>query len=360
MERKEVVINKRTYNVVDQYVYGTKAISILERNGQFFIDNYEGMGLFVGPFAEAVKTGDNGEVLVRDFKKDYYYVPAIKGEKPHGISFLKEYHPEYHFAKPYRYYNGSSAAIALMEDGSYRMKYSTGRISEQKYKTYKQFDCLIDFDYMRYLKPEIKDLEDIHYHIDYYQTEEGKHFIRALDLELPLYAQVSENFETYYDEDELALSAVSHYLNYSLGLTKLEDLPHQMFNNDTVLQAILSHEKAKIKEMIAKQSSGARTTVESAAKKEDLSAIDEVDIDMGDLQSKLDKIAAIVIEKRKVAIREQQKLAQIDKQEYKAENKANAALDFETIVKKAAAKPRKKNEPGSGGNQNNPTQKGEE
>lgn len=349
MESKEIVINKRTYNIVDQYVYGNRAISILERNGQYFIDNYEGMGLFVGPFADAVKTGDNGEVLVKDFKKDYYYVPAIKGEKPDGISFLKEYHPEYHFAQPYYYYNGSGIAIAVMEDGSYRMKYSSGRISEQKYKAYKQFDCSIDFDYLRYVKPEIKDLKDIHYHIDYYQTEDGKHYIRALDLELPLYAQVSEKFETYYEEDELALLTVSHYLNYSLGLTKLEDLPHQMFNNDTVLQAILRQEKTKIKETIATQSSGARKSVQAAAKNEDLAAIDEVEIDLDELQAKLDKIAAIVIEKRKVAAHEQKKLAEIDKQEYKAENKANATLDFESIIKKAAAKPRKKKVEQAGG-----------
>ena len=64
----------KQYTVVDKYdfskpINGNTDIAILERNGKYFIQNYEGMDLFMGPYEHAVKTGDNGEILVKDIGK---------------------------------------------------------------------------------------------------------------------------------------------------------------------------------------------------------------------------------------------------------------------------------------------------
>ena len=318
-------INGIIYDLVDSYDYGdNEAIRILKIEDKYYIDNYEGVGLYMGPYADARKTGDNGEILVKDLQSDFYYVPDIEMEKPYGVGFIKSYHPEYHFAKPYTYDKFRLYAPAQMKDGSIRIKDSTGRLSEE---TYQYYHC------------------DKNRPLDVFEDENGKSFAKAVDLTLPLEYVVrpDSGVDAYQGTDVPSYQAAKEYADYRNGAKSLDSLPHQVFLNDQVLEAILKNEKRLVKEFIVKQAQDARADLNSAASKEDLSAIEEVDIDMEALQQKIDGVVSVIIGKRKVAVREQEKLSEIDKKETKAENKAFKALSLDEIIKKSAKKPKKKN-----------------
>ena len=205
METKETRVYKgKQYTVVDKYDIGHSRyihdhtdIAILERNGKYFIQNYEGMDLFMGPYEHAVKTGDNGEILVKDIGKDYYYVPGIKKEKPFGIGFLKEYHPEYHYKEPYTY-SATYSTAARMMDGSLRIKHSDVRLESESY---------------------------IYYHdtgvVQIYEDMEGHAFGRAYDLFLPLEYLVRPDDPRYPGTDVptyAILKAYGLYKKNELGL----------------------------------------------------------------------------------------------------------------------------------------------
>ena len=318
-------INGIIYDLVDSYDYGNnESIRILKKGDVYYIDNYEGIGLYMGPYADARKTGDNGEILVKDLDGDFYYVPDIEMEKPYGVGFIKYYHPEYHFAKPYTYDKFRLYAPVQMKDGSIRIKQSTGRLSDEKYKYY----------FCDSTRP-----------LDVFEDENGKPFASAIDLTLPLEYLVrpDSGVDAYQGKDVPSYQIAKEYADYKTGVRTLDSLSHYVFLNDQALEAILKNEKRLIKEFIVQQAQGARDSVNSAANKEDLKAIDEVDIDMDTLQQMLNLTVSIIIEKRKVAVREQEKLSEIDKKEIKAENKADKALSFEEIIKQSTKKTKKKN-----------------
>lgn len=313
----------KKYTVVDKYdfsnpINGNTDIAILERNGKYFIQNYEGMDLFMGPYEHAVKTGDNGEILVKDIGKSYYYVPGIKKEKPHGIGFIKEYHPEDHFAEPYTYGKKLKAA-AKMEDGSIRIKHSTGHLEPEKLKYY--YDTGV---------------------VEIFEGMDGKAVASAYDLTLPLEFIVRPDDPSYPAGEVPSFAIVEAYGKYRKGEISLEELPHSAFLNDTFLMRVLEVEKKKLKESIYKTSDTARTKLGYAASLEDLDQMAEIDIDEQTLQNRLNEIAAIVIGKRQVAVQEVEKLAAIEKKERKSAQSVDQALDFNKIIKKSAVKPRKK------------------
>lgn len=313
----------KQYIVVDKYdfskpINGNTDIAILERNGKYFIQNYEGMDLFMGPYEHAVKTGDNGEILVKDIGKSYYYVPGIKKEKPYGIGFIKEYHPEDHFAEPYTYGRKSKAA-AKMEDGSIRIKHSTGHLEPEKLKYYHDTGVVEIFEGM-----------------------DGKAVASAYDLTLPLEFIVRPDDPSYPASEVPSFAIVEAYGKYRKGEISLEELPHSAFLNDTFLMRVLEVEKKKLKESIYKTSDTARTKLGYAARIEDLDQMAEIDIDEQTLQNSLNEIAAIVIGKRQVAVQEVEKLAAIEKKERKSAQSVDQTLDFNKIIKKSTVKPRKK------------------
>lgn len=326
METNETRVYKgKQYNVVDKYDIGYSAyihdstdIAILERNGKYYIQNYEGMNLFMGPYDDAVKTGDNGEILVKDVGKSYYYVPGIKREKPHGIGFLKEYHPEYHYLEPYKYDKKLKAA-ALMVDGSYRIKHSTGRLEDELLRYYYD-DGLV----------EIR--EDMGGHA------KGT----AYNLELPLEFMVRPDDPRYPASEVPSYLILKAYALYRKGDITLEQLPHNAFLIDSFLKKVLEVEKEKVKIEILSKSQDAKSIIGSYASLEDLDKMTEVDIDDKLIQDRLNQIAAVVIGKRKTAVVEVERLAAIEKKERKTYQSADKTLDFDSIVKKASTKPRKK------------------
>ena len=317
-------INGIIYELVDSYDYGdNKAIRILKLDNQYFIDNYEGVDLYMGPYEDARKTGDNGEILVKDVNKDFYYVPDIEFEKPYGVGFVKSYHPEYHFAEPYTYDKFRLYAPAKMSDGKIRIKKSSGELSDEEFRYY----------FCDKTRP-----------LDVFEDENGRPFVNAYDLKLPLeyIVRPDSNVEAYNGSEVPTYQNAKEYVDYRTGARSLESLSHQVFLSDALLDAILRNEKRIIKDYIAKQAQGARDGVNTAAGREDLKAINEVDIDMDALQQRLDDVVSVIISKRKIAVREQERLSEIDKKEIKAEDKAFKALSFDDIVKKSAAKPKKK------------------
>lgn len=317
-------LNGIQYELVDSYDYGKdKSIRILKLNNQYFIDNYEGVDLYMGPYEDARKTGDNGEILVKDFNSDFYYVPDIEFEKPYGVGFVKSYHPEYHFAEPYTYDKFRLYAPAKMADGKIRIKKSSGELSDEAFRYY----------FCDKTRP-----------LDVFEDENGKPFVNAYDLKLPLeyIVRPDSDVKAYDGSDVPTYQSAMEYVDYRTGARSLESLSHHVFLNDALLDAILKNEKRVIKEYIEQQAKGARRNVNSAAGREDLKAINEVDIDMDALQQRLDKVVSVIIGKRKIAVREQERLSEIDKKEIRAENEAFKALSFDDIVKKSAAKPKKK------------------
>ena len=317
-------INGIIYELVDSYDSGdNEAIRILKKDDGYYIDNYEGVGLYMGPYADARKTGDNGEILVKDFQSDFYYVPDIEMEKPYGVGFLKAYHPEYHFAKPYSYDKFRLYAPAQMKDGAIRIKESTGRLSDETYRYY----------YCDPTRP-----------LDVFEDENGKSFVKAYDLTMPLEYVVrpDSGVAAYQGLDVPSYQIAKEYTDYRTGARSLDSLAHQVFLNDQVLDAILKSEKRFVKEFIVQQAQDARSSINSAANREDLKAIEEVDIDLEALQQMINQVVSVIIEKRKVAVREQEKLSEIDKKEIEAENKAFKALSFEEVIKQSTKKPKKK------------------
>ncbi len=332
-------IKGKEYAVIDSYDYDGKSISILEHKSKYFIDNYEGTGIFIGPFAEAIKTGANGEILVRDLRKNYYYVPGLKKEKAPGVGFLKKYHPEYHYAEPYTYNQHSFFTPVKMVDGTIRLKHCDGSLSQETYK---------------------------YYHTDngiaVYETEDGKAYASAADLTLPLEYVVrpDSSVESYQGNDVFSYQAIKTYNDYIKGDKSLKDLPHNFFIIDAFVESVLKEEKRRLFVTLTNETELARNKVKSAAKESNESAISEIEINETQLQEMLNSIADIVVSKRRIAVQEVEKLSQIDKQERKVSYKASKVLDMDNIIKKSAAKPRKKNGLGGGYNQNNPAQKGEE
>jgi len=327
------VYRGKQYTVVDKYDVGNSAlihdgtdIAILERNGKYYVQNYEGMDLFIGPFDDARKTGDNGEILVKDVGKNFYYVPGLKKEKPYGIGFIKEYHPEYHYAEPYTYGKDLKAA-ARMEDGSIRIKHSTGHLEDERLRYYHN-DGIV----------EIR--EDMN----------GRPRARAYDLELPLEYLVRPDDPQYPASEVPTYAIVEAYGKYIKGDLTLEQLPYNAFLNDKFLMKVLETEKARVKKQILEEADAARAILGDFAKVEDLDQMAEVDIDEASMQARLNGIAAVVVGKRRVAVQEVERLAAIDKKERKTSSKVDAALDFDSIVKKSNAKPRKKptQKPGAG------------
>ncbi len=306
--------------VVDSYEYGDgQAIKIVKVGEDFYIENYEGMGIKKGPYAEAIKTGDNGEILVRDIGADFYYVPGIDVEKPYGVGFIKEYHPEYHFAEPYDY-EDKGFAVVKMVDGKYRLKNSNGWIQPEKYN-YFYFDKEND--------------------LGVYEDTDGHYFVSAKNqLVLPLeYVVRPDSGESCYNGSDVpSYQYAILFCKYVDGKITLEELPHQAFLNDEYIKAVLDNENRKIKFNIEKEVNSARREVEKAASEADLTKMGEVDVDMKSLQERLDGIAAIVIEKRRLAVREQEKLAEIDKKESMATRKTDKALDVDSIIRKSSAK----------------------
>ena len=308
---------------VDSYKYGDKSINIVKIGPHYYIENYEGMGIKMGPYADAIKTGHNGEIIVQDLGETFYYVPDPEREKPYGVGFIKAYHPEYHFAEPYTYPEGYGYAPVQMEDGKTRIKYSTGEISRKEYSFY-------------YIDPEK--------HIEFYETANGEQFISAYDLKLPIRDRVVPNsmspFYSVSSREEYDI--VDSYSTYVRKQVALKDLPHKPFLSDDFIAVILEREKKAVISDIGEQSDAARENVRLAAIGSDLTAIDEIEIDMSELQERLDSIASVVIEKRRLAVREQEKIDQLYDQEIKAESKVMRGLDPSLIIKKADTKPRKK------------------
>ena len=210
-----------------------------------------------------------------------------------------------------------------MKDGSIRIKDSTGRLSEEKYNYY----------YCDPTRP-----------LDVFEEENGKSFVRAVDLTLPLEYVVrpDSGVDAYQGLDVPSYQIAKEYADYRNGERTLIGLSHQVFLNDQALEAILKNEKRAVKEFIVQQAQGARDNVNSAANREDLKAIKEVDIDMDTLQQMINQVVSVIVEKRKIAVSEQEKLSEIDKQEIKAENKAEKALSFEEIIKLSTKKTKKK------------------
>ena len=327
------VYKGKQYNVVDKYDVGASThvhdgtdIAILERNGKYFVQNYEGMDLFIGPFDDARKTGDNGEVLVKDIGKDFYYVPGLKKEKPFGIGFIKEYHPEHHYAEPYTY-GPKLKAAAKMEDGTIRIKHSTGRLDEERLRYYHDSGV-----------------------VEVFEDLQGRTRGLAYDLELPLEFIVRPDDARYPTSGAPTYAVLEAYGRYRMGQISLEDLPYNAFLNDKFLMKVLENEKANVKKQILHEADAARTILGDFARVEDLDQMAEVDVDEALIQARLNGIAAVVIGKRRVAVQEVEKLAAIEKKERKSSMKVDSTLDFDSIIKKSNAKPRKKPEqkPGAG------------
>lgn len=319
------VIKRRQYTVVDKYdvgmsplVHDKTDIAILERNGKYYIQNYEGMDLFLGPFDHAVKTGDNGEILVRDIGRKSYYVPGIKREKPSGIGFLKEYHPEYHFAEPYVYGKRLKAA-AKMTDGTIHMKHSTGYLDPEPLKYY--YDTGL-----------VEIFEDI----------KGYPRGRAHNLELPLDYPVRPDDPAYPPEGSQVFAILEAYAKYKEKAITLDDLPHFAFLNESFLRCVLYEEQDRVKKEIVEAADLARDELEFVAKAEDLEKIAEVDIDETVFQERLNTIAKTLVDKRTVAVQESEKKEALEKKEHKTASSVTKILDFDSIVKKSNAKPRKK------------------
>lgn len=319
------VYKGKTYTVVDKYDFGGAIhdktdIAILERNGKYYVQNYEGMDLFIGPFDDARKTGDNGEILVKDVGKDFYYVPGIKKEKPFDVGFIKEYHPEYHYAEPY-VYGLDLKAPAKMTDGSIRIKHSTGRLEDERLRYYYD-DGLV----------EIR--EDMN----------GRPRASSYDLELPLEFLVRPDDPRYPASEVPTFAIVESYGRYINGDLSLEQLPYNCFLNDKFLMKILETEKERVKKEIFAEANSARTILGEFAGLENLDQMAEVDVDEKKMQDRLNSIAAVVVGKRRVAVQEVEKLAAIEKKERKAAMSVEKALDFDKIVKQSNVKPRKKKE----------------
>lgn len=320
------VYKGKQYTVVDKYDFGgvihdNTDIAILERNGKYYVQNYEGMDLFIGPFDDARKTGDNGEILVKDVGKNFYYVPGIKKEKPSGIGFIKEYHPEHHYAEPY-VYGPKLKAAAKMEDGSIRIKHSTGRLEEEKLRYYHD-DGVVEI------------YEDMSGHAKGY----------SYDLVLPLEFMVRPDDPRYPASDVPSYAILRAYGLYRKGEIDLEQLPYNAFLNDTFLSKVLEVEKSKIKKKILREADEARVVLGDFARVEDLDQMAVVDVDEKYFQEKLNAIASVIIDKRRVAVQEVERLASIEKKERKATRSVDKTLDFDMIVKKSNAKPRKKKTP---------------
>lgn len=318
-------IKGKQYVVVDKYDVGATSrihdgtdIAILERNGKYYIQNYEGLDLFIGPFDDARKTGDNGEILVKDVGKDFYYVPGIKGQKPFGIGFIKEYHPEYHYAEPYKY-DSKLKAAAKMEDGTIRIKHSTGHLEEEPLRYYHD-DGFV----------EIR--EDLSGHVTGI----------AYDLKLPLEFLVRPDDSNYPAIDVPTYAILKAYALYRKGDLTIENIPYNAFLNDEFLKKVLAVEKERIKKHVFEKADETRTILGEFAKSEDLDQLAEVEIDETIIQQKLNEVASIVIGKRRVAVQEIEKLAKIEEQERKTTSSVDKVLDFDAIVKKANSKPRKK------------------
>lgn len=317
------VYKGKQYRVVDKYdasamVHDNTDIAILERNGKYYVQNYEGMDLFIGPFDDARKTGDNGEILVKDVGKSFYYVPGLKKEKPYGIGYVKEYHPEYHYAEPYTY-DSKLKAAAKMEDGSIRIKHSTGYLEEEKLRYYYDTGVV-----------EIR--EDMN----------GRARGRAYDFELPLEFMVRPDDPNYPAKDVPSFAIVDAYGRYRKGILELEQIPYSAFLNDEFLKKVLNVEKEKAKNEIIREANQARMVLGHYADFENLDKMTEVDVDETAIQEKLNKVASVLIGKRRVAVQEVEKLAAIEKKERKSTMKVETALNFDSIVKKSNAKPRKK------------------
>jgi hypothetical protein len=328
METKETRVYKgKQYTVVDKYecasrfIHDGTDIAILERNGKYFIQNYEGMDLFIGPFDDARKTGDNGEILVKDVGKDFYYVPGIKKEKPMGIGFLKEYHPEYHYAEPYVYDKRLKAA-AKTTDGTIRIKHSTGYLEDERLRYY-------------YDNGIVEIREDL----------DGRARASSYDLELPLEFIARPDDPNYPVSEVPSFAVVEAYGKYRAGQMTLEELPYSAFLNDKFLMKVLEVEKTNVKNQIIRDADKARSILGDFASVEDLDQMAEVDIDEKLIQEKLNSIAAVVVGKRRVAVQEVERLAAIEKKERNTTRKVESALDFDSIVKKSNVKPRKKPAP---------------
>ena len=326
METKETRVYKgKQYTVVDKYEVGLSRfihdgtdIAILERNGKYFIQNYEGMDLFMGPYEHAVKTGDNGEILVKDIGKDYYYVPGIKKEKPFGIGFLKEYHPEYHYKEPYTYSTTYSTAARMM-DGSLRIKHSDGRLESESYRYY--YDTGV---------------------VQIYEDMDGHAFGRAYDLRLPLEHLVRPDDPRYPGTEVPSYAILEAYGLYKKNELSLDQLPYNAFLNDNFLRRVLEEEKKRAKQQIFAEVDSAVDTLGGFARYEDLDRMAEVDVDETAMQERLNKVAAVIVAKRKVAVQEVERREALARKEEKARYSVERVLDFDSIVKKSKVKPRKK------------------
>lgn len=312
--------------LVDSYEYGNgQAIKIVKVGEDFYIENYEGMGIKKGPYAEAIKTGDNGEILVRDIGADFYYVPGIDVEKPFGIGFIKEYHPEYHYAEPYKYNKSQLSAVVKMVNGKYRLKQSHGYLSSEEYNYYYQ---------------------DENNAFSVYENKDGKPFVSVghfLTLPLEYIVRPDSNVIDYNGADVPSYQYAIAFSRYLNGTASLNDLPYQAFLNDEFVGSVLNVEKLRVNRLVSSQVESAKDEVGKAASEADLTKIGEIDIDLNSLQEKLDEISSIVIDKRRLAVSEQEKLAAIDKKESMATRKTDKALDLDSIIRKSSAKPRKKN-----------------
>ena len=320
------VYKGKQYTVVDKYdasvmVHDNTDIAILERNGKYYVQNYEGMDLFIGPFDDARKTGDNGEILVKDVGKDFYYVPGLKKEKPYGVGFIKDYHPEYHYAEPYTY-GPKLKAAAKMADGTIRIKHSTGRLEEERLRYYHD-DGVVEI----------------------YEDTYGHAKGIAYDLELPLEFIVRPDDPRYPASEVPTYAILKAYGLYRQGKLDLEQLPYNAFLNDKFLMKVLEHEKENVKKEILLEAENARSILGEFAGLGALDQMAEVEIDESLIQGRLNKIAAIVIGKRQIAVQEVERLAAIEKKERKTTSSVDRVLDFDPIVKKSNARPRKKKAP---------------
>ena len=262
--------------------------------------------MFMGPYEEALLTGDNGEVLVKDIGKDYYYVPELTVKKDHDL-LAKIFNPNEHYAEPYKY-DKNGFAIVKKTDGTVCLKWSNGYLSEP-YKEYK-----IDGDYHEYRTIKNELFVKIH------------DLILQVGIDYPIEKcyEIARVYDAYFKE-ELAL----------------ELIPHQCFLNDDFVKAVIKREKEMAKIAISQRVCETEKKLIDVAST-DPSNIRTVKISKDDLQKMLDQRSAIIIEKRKIAIKEKEQEEAIAKEEKRLLHKVDDIFDFDNIVDKTTKKPRKK------------------
>ena len=291
---EKYTLNTIEYDLVGAYKNGENAIRILRdsRDGLYYIDNYEGIkGLYMGPYADAVKTGDNGEVLVKDAGKDYYYVPDPEVTKPYDVGFRKTYYskddPKNQFAEPYTYEKPRLYTPVKMVDGNTRLKWSDGRLSEEAYDYY---DCDPNTPFL-----------------DYY-GKEGKSFVSSYDITLPLASDGEKN--AFTNEDFLIIKIAKEYAAYIKGERELNSFSHHAVMNDTVLEKILENEKRKLKAKIAEAAQAAEKEVGNIADSHapDLTKIKNVHIDKDLIKAEINRVYGAISRLRELgeAVKDQQ------------------------------------------------------